>query len=221
MATDVLSEGQNLQDAAIVVNYDLPWTIIRLIQRAGRVDRIGQISPTVEVYSFLPQTGVEDVIQLRKRIGQRLRENAEVFGSDEQFFEDDLTEDDLKGLFDGTRSLDDNEVDEDVDWASQALAIWESATEEQQQRAMSLPDVTYSTRPRRQGDEHGGILVYTRTSRGIDGLAFTEPGPRRRNPGFHSVRGPPHRGHRTQRQAARPARRSPSTRRAGRLDRAP
>src|SRR6266487_1026885 len=40
VATDVLSEGQNLQDAAIVVNYDLPWAIIRLIQRAGRVDRI-------------------------------------------------------------------------------------------------------------------------------------------------------------------------------------
>ena len=42
VATDVLSEGQNLQDAAIVVNFDLPWAIIRLIQRAGRVDRIGQ-----------------------------------------------------------------------------------------------------------------------------------------------------------------------------------
>ena len=42
VATDVLSEGQNLQDAHIVVNYDLPWAIIRLIQRAGRVDRIGQ-----------------------------------------------------------------------------------------------------------------------------------------------------------------------------------
>jgi hypothetical protein len=42
VATDVLSEGQNLQDATIVVNFDLPWAIIRLIQRAGRVDRIGQ-----------------------------------------------------------------------------------------------------------------------------------------------------------------------------------
>ena len=39
VATDVLSEGQNLQDCSIVVNYDLPWAIIRLIQRAGRVDR--------------------------------------------------------------------------------------------------------------------------------------------------------------------------------------
>ena len=42
VATDVLSEGQNLQDSHVVVNYDLPWAIIRLIQRAGRVDRIGQ-----------------------------------------------------------------------------------------------------------------------------------------------------------------------------------
>jgi superfamily II DNA/RNA helicase len=42
IATDVLSEGQNLQDCAIVVNFDLPWAIIRLVQRAGRVDRIGQ-----------------------------------------------------------------------------------------------------------------------------------------------------------------------------------
>lgn len=44
IATDLLSEGQNLQDAFIVVNYDLPWAVIRLVQRAGRVDRIGQCS---------------------------------------------------------------------------------------------------------------------------------------------------------------------------------
>ena len=42
VSTDILSEGQNLQDCAVVVNYDLPWAIIRLVQRAGRVDRIGQ-----------------------------------------------------------------------------------------------------------------------------------------------------------------------------------
>ena len=50
VATDVLSEGQNLQDSHIVVNYDLPWAIIRIIQRAGRVDRIGQKSDTVYIY---------------------------------------------------------------------------------------------------------------------------------------------------------------------------
>ena len=41
IGTDCISEGQNLQDAHIVVNYDLPWAIIRLIQRVGRVDRVG------------------------------------------------------------------------------------------------------------------------------------------------------------------------------------
>ncbi|MDQ3555821.1 MAG: SWF/SNF helicase family protein, partial [Gemmatimonadota bacterium] len=54
IATDVLSEGQNLQDCHVVVNYDLPWAIIRLIQRAGRVDRIGQRADTIFAYSFLP-----------------------------------------------------------------------------------------------------------------------------------------------------------------------
>ena len=53
IATDVLSEGQNLQDCAVVVNYDLPWAIIRLIQRAGRVDRIGQQAQEYPVL-FLP-----------------------------------------------------------------------------------------------------------------------------------------------------------------------
>ena len=68
VATDVLSEGQNLQDAHIVVNYDLPWAIIRLIQRAGRVDRIGQQAHNILVYTFLPAEGIERIIHLRERV---------------------------------------------------------------------------------------------------------------------------------------------------------
>lgn len=59
IATDVLSEGQNLQDAHVIVNYDLPWAIIRLIQRAGRVDRIGQKENKIFCYSFFPAEGVK------------------------------------------------------------------------------------------------------------------------------------------------------------------
>ncbi len=62
-----LSQCQGKVDAAIVVNYDLPWAIIRLIQRAGRVDRIGQQSDTIACYSFLPAEGVERIIRLRER----------------------------------------------------------------------------------------------------------------------------------------------------------
>ena len=79
VATDVLSEGQNLQDAHVVVNYDLPWAIIRLIQRAGRIDRVGQMSPEVFVYSFFHEN-VENVLSLRTRIKDRLQKNAEAQG---------------------------------------------------------------------------------------------------------------------------------------------
>lgn len=89
IATDVLSEGQNLQDAHLVVNYDLPWAIIRLIQRAGRVDRIGQLAEAITCYSFLPAEGVERIIRLRERVRIRLAQNAEVVGTDEAFFEDE------------------------------------------------------------------------------------------------------------------------------------
>ncbi len=91
IATDVLSEGQNLQDAHIVVNFDLPWAIIRLIQRVGRVDRIGQKSPKILAYAFWPAEGIERIINLRGRLRNRLHQNAEVVGADEQFFEDEET----------------------------------------------------------------------------------------------------------------------------------
>ena len=69
-----------------MVNYDLPWAIIRLIQRAGRVDRIGQTAEEILCHSFMPSDGVERLINLRGRVRDRLRENAEVVGTDEAFF---------------------------------------------------------------------------------------------------------------------------------------
>ncbi|HLJ82366.1 MAG TPA: C-terminal helicase domain-containing protein [Ktedonobacterales bacterium] len=111
IATDVLSEGQNLQDCATIVNYDLPWAIIRLIQRAGRVDRIGQRADTIRCYSFLPADGVEQLLRLRARVRVRLRENAEVVGTDEAFFEDEANDapmildiyNERAGIFDGPK----------------------------------------------------------------------------------------------------------------------
>jgi Superfamily II DNA and RNA helicases len=131
IATDVLSEGQNLQDAHIVINYDLPWAIIRLIQRAGRVDRIGQTADTILCYSFLPADGVERIIRLRARVRERLRQNAEVVGTDEAFFEDDKTDNPLRDLFTEKSGVLDDDDDAEVDLASQALEIWESSPESQ------------------------------------------------------------------------------------------
>src|SRR5205814_8960126 len=120
IATDVLSEGQNLQDGAIIVNYDLPWAIIRLVQRAGRVDRIGQKSEEILCYSFLPADGVERLLRLRSRVRRRLQENAEVVGTDETFFEDERHDSLIRDLFtERSGTLDDPE-DNEVDLASLA-----------------------------------------------------------------------------------------------------
>ena len=127
VATDVLSEGQNLQDCAIVVNYDLPWAIIRLIQRAGRVDRIGQSAPNILCYSFLPAEGIERLIRLRSRVRQRLEENAEVVGTDEAFFEDEDTLA-VVDLYNEQTGVLDGDDDSEVDLASYAYQIWRNAT---------------------------------------------------------------------------------------------
>jgi superfamily II DNA or RNA helicase len=176
VATDVLSEGQNLQDGHVVVNFDLPWAIIKIIQRAGRVDRIGQQSPEVLLYSFLPAEDINKVIRLRQRIRKRLEENAVVFGSDEAFFGDDGEKKIIEDLYSGKAALDDWEGDgEDVDWASMAFEIWRAATEGNPTlaaRVEGLPDVVYSTMSCTEGQEDG-VIVHAQTGLGFDALAFT------------------------------------------------
>ncbi len=178
IATDVLSEGQNLQDAAVVVNFDLPWAIIRLIQRAGRVDRIGQKAEKISCYSFLPAEGVERIIRLRARVRQRLLENAEVVGTDEAFFEDDRDEQGVRDLFTEKAGILDGDDDTEVDLGSHAFQIWKNAVDQDPSLAKTiprLPDVTYSTKacvP--TSAEPEGVLVYARTADGNDALAWLE-----------------------------------------------
>ena len=153
IATDVLSEGQNLQDAAIVVNFDLPWAIIRLVQRAGRVDRIGQKAENILCYSFLPADGVERIIRLRTRVRQRLRENAEVVGTDEAFFEDDRNEQAIRDLFTEKAGILDGDADNEVDLGSFAFQIWKNAID-RDPRCKKIdpgicPNVVFATKPAR------------------------------------------------------------------------
>ena len=180
ISTDVLSEGQNLQDCSIVVNYDLPWAIIRLVQRAGRVDRIGQMSEDILCYSFLPAEGVERIINLRGRVRARLRQNAEVVGTDEAFFEDDGEEGNqaIVNLYNEEAGLLDDERDNDVDLASHAYQIWKNAITQDphlEKIVPALPSVVYSTQPHTATDnEPEGALVYIRTGQENDALAWID-----------------------------------------------
>ncbi len=181
IATDVLSEGQNLQDAAIIVNYDLPWAIIRLIQRAGRVDRIGQKAEQILCYSFLPALGVEKVIRLRERVSARLKQNAEVVGTDEAFFEDEKQKKVLHDLFTEKAGILDEETDAEVDLASYAYQIWKNACNRDpslENTISNLPNVVFSTKNLEpsfsQSGRPGGVLVYLRTAEGNDALAWMD-----------------------------------------------
>lgn len=178
VATDVLSEGQNLQDAHIIVNYDLPWAIIRLIQRAGRVDRIGQKSDSILCYSFVPADGVERLINLRARVKRRLIENAEVVGSDESFFDDDTDEALIQDLYTEKSGILDDDGDSEVDLASYAYQIWKNATDADPSlsaKIESMPNVVYATKTREQDAlSPRGVLVYMRTAQGNDALAWMD-----------------------------------------------
>lgn len=172
ISTDVLSEGQNLQDGHIIVNFDLPWALIRLIQRTGRVDRIGQKSEKIFCYSFLPEDGLENIIHLRNRLAKRIEQNAEVVGADEIFFEGDPVN--LADLYNEKAAILDHDDEGEVDLASYAYQIWKNATDanpELKKIVPALPNVVYSTKARSESQSEGAI-VYTRTADDNDILAW-------------------------------------------------
>ena len=173
IATDVLSEGQNLQDAHIIVNYDLPWAIIRLIQRAGRIDRIGQSSEKIYCYSFFPADEVEKIISLRTRLNERINENAGIVGSDEVFFEGN--EQNLRDMYnEKSGSLDGDDDDVDVDLGSFAYQIWKNATDANPKLKNiipAIPNIAYSTKAATNISENG-VITYARTYNDFDVLTW-------------------------------------------------
>lgn len=72
IATDTLSEGQNLQDCDTVVNYDIHWNPVRIVQRFGRVDRLGTQNISVQLVNFWPDLDLESYINLEKRVSGRM-----------------------------------------------------------------------------------------------------------------------------------------------------
>ena len=175
ITTDVLSEGQNLQDGHIILNFDLPWALIRLIQRAGRVDRIGQQSEKIYCYSFLPAEGVETIINLRGRLQSRIYENSEVVGSDEVFFDGDPVN--IRDLYNEKSGLLDDDNTDDVDLTSKAFEIWNQAIKanpDLKKTIMNLPNVVYSTKAKPGEVVNDGVITYHKTAAGIDVLTWLD-----------------------------------------------
>lgn len=72
IATDCISEGQNLQDCDYLINYDIHWNPVRIIQRFGRIDRIGSKNKVIQLINFWPNISLDDYINLKNRVENRM-----------------------------------------------------------------------------------------------------------------------------------------------------
>ena len=88
-ATDVLSEGQNLQDCPVLINFDLHWNPVRMIQRNGRINRLGSAYTEVYVYNMAPEKQLETYLKLVKRLEQKINKIAHTIGTDQSILGED------------------------------------------------------------------------------------------------------------------------------------
>ena len=73
IATDCISEGQNLQDCDYLINYDIHWNPVRIIQRFGRIDRIGSRNECIQLVNFWPDLTLDEYINLKARVETRMK----------------------------------------------------------------------------------------------------------------------------------------------------
>ena len=101
IATDVLSEGVNLQAGSIVINYDFFWSPVRLIQRQGRIDRIGSKHDKIRIFNFLPDKDVEEKLHIHEIVKRKIDEIHRSIGMDSQILESQevINEDDPYAVY--------------------------------------------------------------------------------------------------------------------------
>ncbi len=103
LATDIISEGQNLQDCARILNYDLHWNPVRLIQRFGRIDRIGSEHETIHLHNMWPDTAVDAELDLTDRLHNRIQSFHDLIGLDSKLLSESerLNEKEMYGIYSG------------------------------------------------------------------------------------------------------------------------
>lgn len=89
IATDCISEGQNLQDCDYLINYDIHWNPVRIIQRFGRIDRIGSKNNVIQLVNFWPDIDLDDYINLKARVETRMKISVMTATGDDNPIDDD------------------------------------------------------------------------------------------------------------------------------------
>lgn len=89
IATDCISEGQNLQDCDYLINYDIHWNPVRIIQRFGRIDRIGSKNEVIQLVNYWPDVELDDYIKLKGRVEARMKVTVMTATGDDNLLSDE------------------------------------------------------------------------------------------------------------------------------------
>ena len=125
LATDIVSEGQNLQDCARILNYDLHWNPVRLIQRFGRVDRIGTEHERIHLHNMWPDTEVDERLSLTERLRNRIQSFHDMIGLDSKLLSESerLNEDAMYRIYAGGELPDPDDGLDEVAANQRAIAL--------------------------------------------------------------------------------------------------
>lgn len=153
ISTDVMSEGLNLQDGDVVLNYDLHWNPVRLIQRFGRIDRIGSKNDKIRGFNFLPETAMEQQLGLQQVLETRIREIHESIGEDAAILDnsEQINEDGMYCIYEEKNGqlglFEDNEDDLlNINEAEELLRSLKAEDPEEYERIANLRDGIRSAR---------------------------------------------------------------------------
>ena len=168
VASDAFSEGLNLQDCNIIVNYDLHWNPVRLIQRFGRVDRIGTRHDQVLAYNFLPERRIEQTLGIEQVLRRRIRDIHHQLGEDSSILHpnEQLNEEALYDIYE--RGLVNDDTDSvDADPHAEAEEIFRRMRREEPEefdRIRRLPDGIRGAYPSASTD---GTYAFFRAGRDL------------------------------------------------------
>jgi len=162
IATDVLAEGLNLQDCDKLINYDLHWNPVRLIQRFGRIDRIGSEHDTIYGFNFLPEVGIERNLGLREKLRNRIQEIHDTIGEDAAVLDkgEQLNEEAMYAIYEkrgGQLSLFEEEEEFlDLNEAEEIMRQLKSENPDEYARIANLRDGIRTAKP----STHRGLFTF-------------------------------------------------------------
>ncbi|HQE19545.1 MAG TPA: phospholipase D-like domain-containing protein [Aggregatilineales bacterium] len=165
VATDVLSEGLNLQDCDKIINYDLHWNPVRLIQRFGRIDRIGSEHDVIYGYNFLPETALDKHLGLRDKLSIRIQEIHDTIGEDDKILDQNerLNEAAMYAIYEGGNiGVYEEDGEEDLVGLEEAEEIIRQLERDNPELYERIANMRDGVRCGRQGDGVAETYVYCR-----------------------------------------------------------